>query len=272
MEANMQNVEHKSSQNDSVVKITKLLAGKERGWQSIFAGATVFLVLVVILAGVLASCGQPANSSTHSGSAAASTSVPRITPTLRTIPAPTAKPIVSPVWSQHDVSVTTADGVAYAGTYDNAVYALRISNGSVLWHTKIDGSVEELPAAANGIVYVSSYVGQNGPAYLYALRASNGAVLWRYSNNNYIYSPTLDNGVVYVASQDDSVTALRASDGIQLWRFATLGGPESQISPAVNGVLYVSVPVDGQSGGVIALRASDGSVLWRYATSDFVDT
>jgi outer membrane protein assembly factor BamB len=266
MEAYMHNVEHESSQNDSAVMMTELPTGKERSWQRIFAGGTVFLVLVVILAGVLSSCSQPANSSTHSGSVA----VP--IPLSRSIPAPTAKPIIASVWSDHNVSVTTADDVAYIATDDNALYALRVNNGSMLWHTGIDGSVDELPVVANGIVYASSFVGQHGPAYLYALRASDGTVLWRYSGNSYIYSPTVDDGLVFVASQDEGITALRASDGTQLWHFATVQGPDSPISSVVNGMLYVSATVDGQSGGVIALRASDGGVLWRYSASNFVDT
>src|SRR5579884_313128 len=257
MEATMHSVEHKSSQIGVAVKMKELAAGKRRSCQSLFIGATALLVLFVILAGALSSCSQLANSSTHSGSAAVPTPATTTISKLRSIPAPTAKPINSPVWTQHNVSMVTVDGVAYAGTMDNAVYALRINNGSMLWHTGIDGFVEESPAVANGIVYVSSYVGQNGPSYLYALRASDGKVLWRYSgNSNYIYSPIVDNGVAYATLQNDSVIALRASDGVQLWRFATPAGSQSPVAAPVNGILYVSTPLDGQAGGVVALRAS----------------
>ena len=282
MEAYMHNVEHESSQDDSAVKMTERPAGEElqarpspggmtmtkklrlpRNWRYVLAGGTVFLVLVVILASVLSSRSQPLHQSSHSRP------VPVPTAMSRSIPTPAATPINASVWSDHNVSLTIADGVAYAGTSDDAVYALRTSNGSLLWHTGIDGLVEELPVVVNGVIYVDSFVGQNGPAHLYALRASDGTVLWHYSSNSYISRPTLDSGVVYIASQGDGVTALRASDGARLWHFP---GSAYQTPSVVNGVLYVNASVDGQSGIVYALRASDGTVLWRYSTSGSVDT
>jgi outer membrane protein assembly factor BamB len=282
MEAYMHNVEHESSQNDSAVKMTERPAGEElqarpspggmtmtkklrlpRNWHYVLAGGTVFLVLVVILASVLSSRSQPLHQPSHSRP------VPVPTAMSRSIPTPAATPINAPVWSDHNVNLTIADGVAYAGTSDDAVYALHTSDGSLLWHTGIDGSVEELPVVANGVIYVDSFVGLNGPAHLYALRASDGTVLWHYSSNSYISRPTLDSGVVYIASQGDGVTALRASGGARLWHFP---GSAYQTPSVVNGVLYVNASVDGQSGIVYALRASDGTVLWRYSTSGSVDT
>src|SRR5262249_27743275 len=144
---------------------------------------------------------------------------PVSTATSGSIPIPTANPINSPAWTDHNVNVAVVDGVTYSGTADNAVYALRNSNGSVLWHSKIDGAVEEFPVGVNGIVYVSSFVGQYGPAYFSALRASDGTVLWRYSSNSYIYTPAMGGGMVYIASQGNDITALRASDGASLWHF-----------------------------------------------------
>src|SRR5947209_3192045 len=133
MEANMHNIEHESSQNDSAVKITELPTGEKlqahpfqsstmtkrlkptRSRPSLFAGGTLFLMLLLILTGVLSSCSQAPNSTSHAGSVSVPTSIPGTPPPLRSIPAPKAKPINSPVWSDHNVSVTTADGVAYAG-------------------------------------------------------------------------------------------------------------------------------------------------------------
>src|SRR6266404_4154592 len=189
MEAYMHNVEHESSQNDSAVKMTERPAGEElqarpspggmtmtkklrlpRNWRYVLAGGTVFLVLVVILASVLSSRSQPLHQSSHSRP------VPVPTAMSRSIPTPAATPINASVWSDHNVSLTIADGVAYAGTSDDAVYALRTSNGSLLWHTGIDGPVEELPVVVNGVIYVDSFVGQNGPAHLYAVRGQRGTL------------------------------------------------------------------------------------------------
>lgn len=242
-----------------------------RNWQYLLGGGTVLLVVLVIVAGVLSSHSQTPKQPARS--------VPQKVPTAiiesgssRTLPVPTTKPIPSPVSSDHNVSVTVVDGVVYAGTADNAMYALRMSDGSVLWQTKIDGAIEESPVVVNGVVYISSFVGQYGPTYLYALRATDGAVLWRYSGNSYIYAPTVSNGVVYMASQGDGITALQASDGTRLWHFAAQQGLAYQQPSLVNGTLYVSTGSSGAPGDVYALRASDGTELWHYKTSDFADT
>jgi outer membrane protein assembly factor BamB len=285
----MHNVKQDSSQDNSAVKRTELPAGEElhaqpfqgemtitrklkmpRGWLYMLAGGTVLLVLAVILAGVLSSRSQSLKQPVHSVPLPVPTAITgSISP--RSIAAPKGKPIVSPVWSDHNVSVTIVDGVAYAGTYDNTAYALRVSNGTLLWHTRIEGAVGELPVVVNGVVYFNSFVGQIGPAYLSALRASDGTLLWRYSTDSYILGPTMGDGVIYLASQNDGVTELRASDGARLWRFTTPHGSGYQIRSLVNGVLYASNGADGQSGGVYALRASDGTVLWHYTTSGFAD-
>jgi outer membrane protein assembly factor BamB len=96
-------------------------------------------------------------------------------------------------------------------------------------------------------------------------------MLWRYSSNSYIYAPTMGDGVIYIGSQGDNVTALRASDGTNLWHLTAPQGSYYQIRSLLSGVLYVSVGADGQSGGVYALRANDGTVLWHYTTSGFAD-
>jgi|SRR6266446_1637063 len=81
----------------------------------------------------------------------------------------------------------------------------------------------------------------------------------------------MGDGVIYIASQGNEVTALQASDGTSLWRFTAPPGSDYQITSLLKGVLYVSVGADGQSGGVYALQASNGSVLWRYTTDSFVN-
>ncbi len=256
------------------------------GYESLQSNSiVVFIVLVVMLATALAGCGQASSQTSHGDSGHAvsgSGHVVTSTASPRMIPAPSAAPIKSPLESDTNVSVTIADGVvyagtgvAYAGTFNNAVYALRASNGSLLWRTQINGSVDELPVVANGIVYVSSSEGQDEPSHLYALRASDGSVLWRFDDNNYgsyIYSPLVNDNVIYIATQGDGIIALRASDGRQLWRFTAQDGSSYQMSSLVNGILYVSAGNYGQASAVYALRASDGRVLWRYTTDGLADT
>jgi outer membrane protein assembly factor BamB len=72
-------------------------------------------------------------------------------------------------------------------------------------------------------------------------------------------SPAVENGVVYVGSDDTSVYALNANGGSKLWSFATGGSVPT--SPAVaNGVVYVAA-----NGSIDALNAATGAQEWTQA-------
>lgn len=282
----MHNIEHKTAQE----KPTSTPAQQStptterqklpRAWRYSIIGGTVLLVFAVIFAGVLTLASQRAKQSPiveltpKTGSATIPTTVARET----TLPIPATTPIPAPLLSGNNVNVSIANGVAYLSTSDSynstsnsAVYALRMSNGSLLWNHKIDGSADQPPVVANGIAYVTSYVGQNGPAYTYALRASDGSLLWRFSNTNYSYlslSPTNSN-VVYVASQD-GISALNTSNGTSLWHYAARD-TGSTWPLEVNGTVYFSSSSDNGSGALYALRASDGSLIWQYKTGSYTN-
>src|SRR5437764_2209432 len=68
------------------------------------------------------------------------------------------------------VSVFVADGVAYVSSQEGTTYALRASNGSLLWRSQVSGQVVGID---DGNVYVSSPLDM-----LYALRARDGSLLW----------------------------------------------------------------------------------------------
>ena len=180
-------------------------------------------------------------------------------------PTPTASPSVSLSWQGHSLSLKAVNGVVYVGAMDNAVYALRASDGCLLWRYTTAGPVNDPPVVVDGIVYVNANVDQGLgylTGYVYALRASDGALLWRYTNgsfvyNGYVYQPTVVAGEVYIASQDGTLSALRASDGALLWRY-TARGPVPTVL-AVNGIVYVA----SEDGYLNALRTSDGKLLWR---------
>src|SRR5258708_27599557 len=218
------------------------------------------------------------------------------------LPTPATKPIQSPVSAGHNVSTSSgallwrhkidesvdvqplvANGIVYATSFGGqsgpaAVYALRASdgnllwryssdgysylslstanrsvayidsqdgisavnasNGTLLWHHATQGSAYWGPLEVNGIVYAGSST-NSWPSILYALRASDGTLLWQYTANNFIATPTVANGVVYAASNDGVLAALRASDGYQFWK-QTLDVNLFQPPQLVNGVLYAT--------------------------------
>ena len=78
----------------------------------------------------------------------------------------------------------------------------------------------------------------------------------------YKITPTLIDGVIYVASSDGEVAAINAANGARLWR-GELGRPLSGGVGHHNRSLYLG----GADGSVLQLSAEDGAVEWEAAVS-----
>jgi outer membrane protein assembly factor BamB len=156
----------------------------------------------------------------------------------------------------------------------SSVYAVRVSDGTVLWHYSM--SKEKGNNWANwfsiesGTVYAGTYVDQD-KSYIYALRSSDGSLLWRHAvYRGMSVNAFVANGIIYIASfinngsiNDGSgaVYALRASDGSQLWNrpmYWVVYNPPI----VVGATLYVSTA----GGEVYAFKANNGSLLWHFHT------
>ena len=122
--------------------------------------------------------------------------------------------------------------VFIGGGYDEKLYALNDSTGSLAWSGATANTVgPSSPAVANGFVYIGSDDGK-----LYAFRASNGALQWTATTNAFVDpSPAVANGVVYAASFDSSLYAYSAVNGVLLWS----ASEQIATSPTVaNGFVY----------------------------------
>lgn len=176
----------------------------------------------------------------------------------------TAGPVGGPVASPPVV----VDGIVYVnanvdqglGYVTGYVYALRASDGTLLWRYTTGNFVYNgyaySPTVSSGVVYVASQAGS-----LTALRASNGTLLWRYIAKGQVAVSLAVNGIVYLLDTNigqgpDYLEALRASDGKLLWRTPSY----DYLPVVVNNVLYIT-----SQAGLSALRAHDGTLLWRYA-------
>ena len=140
-----------------------------------------------------------------------------------------------------------------------------MSDGTVFWRQKIEGSVDSQPLIMNGVVYVNSLVGENGPDYAYALRANDGSVLWSYTSSGLAYaSSDAENSVIYIASPE-GVSALQAVSGSILWHYVTPGiGDDSPV--VVNVVVYASELNESNAtgsncGDIYALQSSTGGII-----------
>lgn len=78
----------------------------------------------------------------------------------------------------------------------------------------------------------------------------------------YKITPTLIDGVIYVASSDGEVAAINAANGARLWRVEL----ERPLSGGV-GYHNRSLYLGGADGSVLQLSAEDGAVKWEAAVS-----
>ncbi len=150
--------------------------------------------------------------------------------------------------------------------FTSSVYALRATDGAVLWHYK-GKEANGLPSGflvSDGTVFGCTQVGTavSTAGYVYALQASTGALLWSYAlPNNQSVVITMAHGVIFVGS-DDAFFALRASTGSLLWSYALDAAVDT--APVVDGgVVYVGA----NNGITLALQASTGSLRWRHLTT-----
>ena len=106
----------------------------------------------------------------------------------------------------------------------NTLYALRVSDGSVVWHSAFgDHLAISSPSIADGIVYIATSAVDH---QVYALRASNGAVLWHYQTrgaNEEAGVLAVANGIVYIGSSDGSIQ--------HIYALSTKGGCSPLVSP-----------------------------------------
>jgi outer membrane protein assembly factor BamB len=149
-------------------------------------------------------------------------------------------------------------GSASRVKYCLCLYALRASDGAVVWTHPTSDQVFDAPTVVDGIVYASEFT--DG---LMALRASDGKLLWSRKGLNASGSLAVANGVIYVAAFDQHAYALSASDGSQLWQTG-----EGEVGPSDGGLTVSDGVVYVVDTGVVALHASDGTRIWRRSGND----
>lgn len=161
------------------------------------------------------------------------------------------------------VLVPVSPGNIVIGASSSTVAALQSSNGHLLWHIQVNGTVLAAPTVSSGVAYLGTNTGD-----LYALRVADGTLLWHFSTRGLVSSWQIRDGIVYVPSADpDALYVLRASTGDLLWHAPT-DGPLSPSLVILNGVIYgVTASLfstDQQSASIIsAWRARDGVLLWQ---------
>ena len=158
------------------------------------------------------------------------------------------------------VSPTVADGVVYAGSYENTVYALDAQTGDLRWSVETQGDMDVPPVVDGAVVFVGDLAND------YALDASTGELLWREeSSPGSANDLQVSDGAVYIATSprtdDFSVRALDAASGEPMWatRMPRSGLPLFFPLTRAGKHLYVSDDDD-----VHALDAATGELAWSF--------
>ena len=160
-----------------------------------------------------------------------------------------------------------ADGVIYAGSGGDTLYALNANTGDVLWlyQPEHGGTWGQAAAVVNGVVYLGFDDGPHGmdTSGMYAFNAHTGLLLWRAPYAGAV-SPTMANGRVYFG-QGSYLFALDAGSGGPLWAQPT-GDTIASPPTVVNGRVYFG----SADKNVYALDAITGALLWSYTTGGYV--
>jgi outer membrane protein assembly factor BamB len=140
------------------------------------------------------------------------------------------------------------DGVIYLTDYTH-VYAIRLSDGTVLWSYQPGGGSDRIEVV-DQIVYVFEGIYETGPVT--AHKATDGTLLWSMQPAPYA-SVTGSNNIVYIF-EGGTTTARKATDGTMLWSYQS--GICGVLEGIINGIIYFDVCL------LYALNARNGSLLW----------
>lgn len=100
-------------------------------------------------------------------------------------------------------------------------------------------------------------------AGIYALRAEDGAQYWFYPTPMPVgHSPSVVDGVLYVACFDGRIHAVDARNGRSIWQTPRAGAGFDTSPLVVNGRVYAGC----RDGFFYAFDARDGRLIWHFAT------
>ncbi len=134
-----------------------------------------------------------------------------------------------------------------------SLYAIDAGTGTEKWRLKTRGMVTDVVATDGGSVV---FVSWNG--YITVVDAKTGSMRWEnHIGDTSLTGAAVDNGVVFVGSDENVVYALRLADGTVYWTRET----ENPVtgSPAVIGDKICL----GAGNRLLALDKSSGSTAWQ---------
>ncbi len=176
---------------------------------------------------------------------------------------------------KHDEGKLNASSPAYSDgrlfgvtLVPGQVFALRASDGRLIWHKQLPGRSETSPLVQGGRVYVGSESGD-----VFAFEAKSGKLVWHKKTDGAVKAGVAYNdGTVYVGDYAGKMYAFRAKDGALRWQASDLGpglGTTGRFysTPAI---AFGRVYAGDADGRVYSFEASSGKIAWTHSTGDDV--
>jgi outer membrane protein assembly factor BamB len=180
---------------------------------------------------------------------------------------------------QISASPTVADGTLYVGNNNGLLYALDVSNGAVLWQTKVPNPLMSAPLVYNDLVIVGEgdptsrtsspsepvSVGQ-GPSALIGFDRATGELRWQTMlKGSAMPTPAIINGILVHHDGAGFITALNPATG-RLRYSHSIGSMASMTAMLpIGDADFITAGVG--SNAVWRFHAADGALIWRSAFS-----
>ncbi len=154
-----------------------------------------------------------------------------------------------------------ANGIAYFGSADKKVYAVRVSDGAFVWAFRTLDIVSASPALAGDSIFFASE-----DRTVYALDADTGQLRWKFSSGSpFIAAPVAQDDLVFVSNDDGTLFALRQATGRVAWEFSAQSAITAPVTLSDGRVYFGSF-----DSTVYALDEKDGTVVWAHDLSDTI--
>jgi len=151
-----------------------------------------------------------------------------------------------------------SDGkIAYLPALDHHLYALNLSDGSLVWKKDLGSALLSAPLLVDGTLYLTSMNGE-----VFAIKPADGSIVWQTKTDGRIWASLLFNeNVLYTGNIDGKVFAISTADGNVLWQgdagSAVVGGA----ALFGDGVAFPT------EGGSLILFGLNGEKLWNQSVS-----
>lgn len=162
----------------------------------------------------------------------------------------------------------TNETTIYTLDSTQTVRASRLDTGAQVWSERLKGVSKRDKSAIGGGLAVAGdvLVVASGYGYVTALDAATGAQKWRRDLGAPMTgSPTIDDGRIFVSSNNNEVYAINLADGATIWSDQAISESARVLGSSSVAAVEDFVIAPFSSGEVIAYLAANGRRLWTDA-------